>query len=135
VLFVVWEDPLITTGENTFIADALRWAGARSVVSVSEDWPHISLEEVVHLQPDDLIFPATNSAAEGDIARTLRTRAGWRDLEAVHAGRVVLVSDAINRPSPELVGAIEQLARELHPAAFAAAGPSPRTSGARTDGR
>ncbi|MGH9757008.1 MAG: helical backbone metal receptor, partial [Candidatus Acidiferrales bacterium] len=27
VLFVVWEDPLISIGQNTFIADALRWAG------------------------------------------------------------------------------------------------------------
>ncbi len=27
VLFVVWEDPLITIGQNTFVADALKYAG------------------------------------------------------------------------------------------------------------
>ncbi len=32
VLFVVWLDPLISIGQKTFIADALRWAGAESVV-------------------------------------------------------------------------------------------------------
>jgi ABC-type Fe3+-hydroxamate transport system substrate-binding protein len=125
VLFVVWEDPLITTGENTFIADALRWAGARSVVRVTEDWPHISMEEVVHLQPDVLIFPTTNGGALGDIAQVLRDRPGWRDLRAVRAGRIVMVSDAINRPSPDLVNAIEQLAHELHPEAFSGAPPLP----------
>ena len=28
VLFVVWHEPLITIGRETFLADALRWAGA-----------------------------------------------------------------------------------------------------------
>ena len=40
VLFVVWEDPLITIGQNTFIADALRWAGAESVILAKQKWPH-----------------------------------------------------------------------------------------------
>lgn len=135
VLFVVWEDPLITTGENTFIADALRWAGARSVVRVREDWPHISLEEVVHQQPDDLIFPATSSGAVGNIERVLRKRTGWRELQAVREDHVVIVSDAINRPSPDLVGAIEQLARELHPAAFASAATQQASGTNQAEGR
>jgi len=130
VLFVVWQNPLITTGEHTFIADALRWAGARSVAQVGEDWPHISMEEVVHLQPDDLIFSAAASGASGDIAQSLQNRPGWRDLKAVREGRVVMVSDAINAPSPKLVDAIEELARKLHPAAFAAGQPSPAAGAA-----
>jgi iron complex transport system substrate-binding protein len=123
VLFVVWEDPLITTGQHTFIADALRWAGASSVISVNEDWPHTSLEEVVRQQPDDIIFTATHTGGAPDIARSLADRPGWRDLEAVREGHVLVVSDAINRPSPGLVDVIEQLARELHPTAFASAAP------------
>ena len=118
VFFVVWEDPLITTGRNTFIADALRWAGARSVISVRQDWPHISLEEVVARQPEYLIFPASSSGSSSDILSALRNRAGWRDLKAVQMGRVVVLSDAINRPSPVLVDAITELAHRLHPRAF-----------------
>jgi len=34
VLFVVWHDPLISVGRNTFLADALRWAGASAFVLV-----------------------------------------------------------------------------------------------------
>jgi iron complex transport system substrate-binding protein len=135
VLFVVWEDPLITTGENTFIADALRWAGARSVVRLREDWPHLSLEEMVQLQPDDLIFPASNGVSPANIDRVLLTRPGWSDLEAVRAGRIYVISDAINRPSPDLVNAIEHLARELHPAAFSTAPPSPAANASGPEGR
>ena len=34
-LFVVWEDPLISVGPHTFLADALRLAGAESVVQAA----------------------------------------------------------------------------------------------------
>jgi hypothetical protein len=40
-------------------------------------------------------------------------------LQAVEHGNIVVVSDAINRPAPRMVDAIEQLARALHPDAFA----------------
>jgi iron complex transport system substrate-binding protein len=119
VFFVVWQDPLITTGRNTFIADALRWAGARQVLRLRQDWPHVSLEELVARQPEYLIFPEAQNETAGEIARSLKTLAGWRDLKAVQKGNVVVLGDAINRPSPELVDAIEELALRLHPGAVA----------------
>ena len=119
VLFVVWTDPLISVGRDTFIADALRRAGGRSVVETSAEWPHVSMEEIVKLQPEFLVFA---SAHEGDAQHdleTLRTRPGWRSLTAIQQGNVVVISDAINRPAPRMVDAIEQMARALHPEAFA----------------
>jgi iron complex transport system substrate-binding protein len=119
VLFVVWTEPLISVGRDTFIADALRRAGGRSVVETKAEWPHISLEEMVRLQPEVLVFA---SAHAGDTQRdidALRTRPGWRNLDALQHGNVVVVSDAINRPAPRMVDAIEGLARALHPEAFA----------------
>jgi len=118
VLFVVWTDPLISVGRNTFIADALRRAGARSVVDTAAEWPRISLEEMLRLQPEFLVFA---SAHAGDMRRdiaALHTRPGWRDLEALRRGHVVLLSDAINRPAPRMLDAVEELARALHPEAF-----------------
>ena len=119
VLFVVWTDPLISVGRDTFIADALRRAGGRSVVDTRAEWPHVSLEEIVRLQPEVLVFA---SAHAGDTQRdidALRTRPGWRSLDAMRHGHIVVVSDAINRPAPRMVDAIERLARALHPEAFA----------------
>jgi ABC-type Fe3+-hydroxamate transport system substrate-binding protein len=128
VLFVVWTDPLISIGRDTFIADALRRAGARSVVDTAVEWPRVSLEEIVRLQPEVLVFA---SAHAGDTQRdidALRTRPGWRNLEALRREKIVVVSDAINRPAPRMVDAIEQLARALHPEAFSSRTFPPRDS-------
>jgi iron complex transport system substrate-binding protein len=119
VLFVVWTDPLISVGRGTFIADALRLAGGRSVVETKAEWPHINLEEIVRLQPEVLVFAGAHT---GDTKReidALRTRAGWRSLDAMQHDKIVVVSDAIDRPAPRMVDAIEKLAHALHPEAFA----------------
>jgi iron complex transport system substrate-binding protein len=123
VLFVVWEDPLITIGQNTFIADALRWAGAESAIVAEQNWPQLSIEEVVRVQPEYIVL--TPNHAESDAAskssdlEKLRARPAWKALKAVELGHVVVASDEFDRPAPGLIGAIEQLARELHPEAFA----------------
>ncbi len=119
VLFVVWQHPLISIGPQTFLADALRWAGAESVVEVAQDWPHVSLEEALRLQPEYLVFASSHSEGALRDLEALRSRPGWRNLTAVREGHLAVVSDAINRPSPRLADAIEQLARQLHPQAFA----------------
>jgi len=117
VLFIVWTDPLISVGKNTFIADALVKAGAVSIVDAAQDWPHPSLEEVVRLQPEYLIFTAQNDERAPDPA-TLATLPGWRSLEAVKNHRFAVISDAVDRPAPRLISAIEDLAHQLHAEAF-----------------
>jgi iron complex transport system substrate-binding protein len=119
VLFVVWLEPLQSIGQDTFISDALRWAGAESVVVSKQKWPHLSIEEVVRLQPDYIVFSADHSGGASTELADLRARPVWRDLDAVERGHVVNVSDEIVRPSPGLVDVIEQLAHEVHPEAFA----------------
>ncbi len=119
VLFVVWTDPLISVGRDTFIADALRRAGGRSVVDTTAEWPHVSLEAIVRLQPEVLIFASAHAGSTARDIDALRTRPGWRNLAAMQHDNIVVVSDAINRPAPRMVDAIEHLARALHPEAFA----------------
>jgi iron complex transport system substrate-binding protein len=119
VLFVVWEDPLISIGQNTFIADALRWAGAESIIVASQNWPQVSMEEVVRLQPDYIVLTPDHLEAEThEHVDNLHNRPTWSELRAVKAGHVVMGSDEFTRPSPGLVDAIEALAHELHPEVF-----------------
>ena len=132
VLFVVWEQPLQTIGDNTFIADALHWAGAESALHTKQNWPTISLEEVVKLDPDYIVYAENQMGDDGHdsslsrdiraaIARhldELRGQSVWRDLAAVREGHIAVVSDEIQVPAPGLIDSIEQLARELHPAVF-----------------
>src|SRR6266446_4861980 len=118
VLFIVWTEPLISIGNDTFIADALRYAGAVSVIDSSQNWPQVNLEEVVHLQPEFLIFVESHFGSAPQSAEALADLPGWRLLNAVRNRRYATISDAINRPAPRLVSAVEDLARQLHPEAF-----------------
>ena len=118
VLFVVWTDPLQSVGKHTFIADALVHAGAVSVVESSQDWPRMSLEEMVRLQPDYLVFASSHSEAVSRDVEALAKRPGWNALEAVKHRRFAVISDAVNRPAPRLLSAVEELARQLHPEVF-----------------
>jgi len=120
VLFVVWTAPLISVGQKTFIADALRHAGAESIVESKQDWPHVNMEEVVHLQPEYLVFAANHSQEAANDLDVLAERPGWNSLEAVKERRFAVISEAVNRPAPRIVSAIEDLARQLHPEAFRA---------------
>jgi iron complex transport system substrate-binding protein len=118
VLMVVWLDPLISVGRNTFLEDALRRAGARSVIDTRQSWPNINLEQVIRLQPEYLIFSSDDPQQVQRQLAELQQRPGWRVLEAVRNRRFIVVSEAISHPSPRLVDGIEQLARELYPSQF-----------------
>ncbi len=118
VLFVVWPEPLMSVGKNTFVADALRRAGAVSIIDSNQDWPQVSLEEVARLQPEYLVFVAAHAGPAGNEFEAMARRPGFEILDAVRNRRYAVVSDAIIRPAPRIVSVIEDLARQLHPEIF-----------------
>jgi iron complex transport system substrate-binding protein len=120
VLMVVWLDPLMSVGRNTFMDDALRRAGARSVIDSPQSWPTIDLEQVVRLQPEYLIISNDNPRQVQRELAEFKQRPGWRRLEAVRNRRFIVISEGLSHPSPRLVDGIEQLARALYPAEFTA---------------
>jgi len=116
VLFVVWYRPLMTAGSQTFLSDVIRRAGGDPIgANLSGEWPRLSVEELLRLQPDVILFPETQSFAPK--LDEFRSLAGWRDLRAVKEGRIYFISDTIVRSSPRLIDALEEIARLLHPEA------------------
>ena len=130
VFFIAWLDPLISVGRNTFLSDALRLAGARSVIATAQDWPNINLEEVLHLQPAYLVFSSNDPEQIQRQVAELRSRSGWQGLDALRENRTIILSEAFSNPAPRLVDAIEQLARALHPERFTSGRPVTQPSGA-----
>jgi iron complex transport system substrate-binding protein len=128
VLYVVWPQPLISIGQDTFIADALRYSGAISIVNEPQSWPQISLEEVARSQPDFLVFSGSHMASASIKIEELAASPGWRILNAVRDRRYANTSDAIERTSPRIVSAIADLARQFHPEAFANSGAGANTT-------
>ncbi len=78
----------------------------------------MNLEEVVRLQPEYLVFSASEADSAARDFEAVSVLPGWELLEAVRNHHFAVISDAVNRPAPRIVSAIEDLARQLHPAAF-----------------
>lgn len=117
VLFILWLEPLLTAGGDTFLNDILRRAGADSVTAdVKEDWPRLSLEVVIERDPDYLVLPRSPSL-EARLAE-LTSRPPWSRLRAVELHHIVWLDESVMRPGPRVAEAIESLARALHPEAF-----------------
>ncbi len=117
VLFVVLLEPLITVGRDTVLNDELQRAGAQSVTTgSSESWPHLSLETVIESNPDYLVLPRI-PAIESRLG-DLRRQPAWQSVRA----QVVWLDEAVLRPGPRIVEAIEELARALHSTTFSREG-------------
>ena len=105
-------DPVFTIGQGAFITEMIADAGGASVTAdLHQEWPQISLEVVIARQPEALLLIRGGHTT----LAMLRSRPGWESLQAVREGRVFYVDERVNDSSPEVVDALEDLARELHP--------------------
>jgi len=117
VFVLIWPDPVTTVGRHAFITEAVEAAGAECVTSdVPQEWPRLSLEEVVRLAPDTLVLIANGHPTLSTVELT--TRPGWNRVPAVVSRRFVEIDARLEHSSPLVFDAIEQLAGKLHPEAF-----------------
>jgi iron complex transport system substrate-binding protein len=115
ILVVIWPDPVISAGKNTFISEAINAAGGRSATDdISQDWPQISMEAVVRRAPEFLLIGAHKSIT----ADRLRRQPGWKEVAAVQQNRIIYIDERLEHSSPVLFDALEELAGKLHPDAF-----------------
>jgi len=113
VLFAISIDPCITAGRRAFITELLTAAGARSVTDdIAQEWINIDIEAVIARKPQFILLLENSPFG----LEEMRTRPGWRTLEAVRMGRVIRVDDRLQYPSPVAFDALEDLARQLRSA-------------------
>jgi iron complex transport system substrate-binding protein len=113
--FVTWLDPLLAPGKNTFENDVLSLAGVVSITSdIPQYYPRYSLEQILVKDPDVII----TVKQEGNPIPDFRKIAGWRDLRAVRHGRVYILTEYLQHPSPLFVDGVEELAKKLYPERF-----------------
>jgi iron complex transport system substrate-binding protein len=115
VLYVAWVDPPMIAGPTTFLSELVRVAGGRPVFEdVKQEWPQVSIEEIVSRKPQVVVIPS-GAGAEFS-ADALRTAPGWRELAASPGTRVAEVPVAVvNRPGPRLGEAARALRDRIHP--------------------
>jgi iron complex transport system substrate-binding protein len=117
VFYQLSAEPLYTAGRDSYITDLIRRAGGRSVTAdVPGAWPRYSDESALASRPEAIVMATGGSMGEAnaDIAAALKTS------PAAKSGRIIKINgDYLSRPGPRLVDGLEQMARALHPEAFA----------------
>jgi iron complex transport system substrate-binding protein len=110
--FITWFDPLLAPGKTTFENDVLRLAGVDSITAdIHQYYPRYSLEQLLVKDPDAIL----TVKHEGTPFPDLKKVAGWKDLRAVKEGKVYVVSEFLQHPSPLFVDGVEELAQKLYP--------------------
>jgi iron complex transport system substrate-binding protein len=119
LLYVLNSNPLMTVGPGSFIHQVIELAGATNIAADAlTAYPRITMEEVLRDDPEILLFPVGKE--EGIPDQEQRQWLRWTRLSAVRHSRFVRIpSVLLDRPGPRIVDGLEQLARAIHPDAFA----------------
>ncbi|HIC98688.1 MAG TPA: hypothetical protein EYP08_03315 [Pyrodictiaceae archaeon] len=113
---------LWVAGGGTFIDSLLEAAGGVNVAGKYHGWVQLSYEDVLKLNPSKVVITVMGGREEG-----LKCLEAWRktplnNTEAFRRGTVCVVTgpadDAIARPGPRIIDAIQILAYILHPDMF-----------------
>jgi ABC-type Fe3+-hydroxamate transport system substrate-binding protein len=110
VFWHVWDAPIITIGRSSYMNELVEVAGGRNVYGdVAQLSPQVSIEDIIHRNPDIILAGASGAAH-------IRTSAEWQAVGAVRRGRVLVIDTTlVGRPSVRLGEAAVSLARLLHP--------------------
>jgi iron complex transport system substrate-binding protein len=116
VFYQLSAEPLYTAGEDSFVNDLLRRAGAISVTAdIPGAWPKFSAEAALATKPEAIILPTGGSM--GDNNKTVVD--ALKRSPAVLQGRVYKINDDhLVRPGPRAVDGLEEMAKALHPEVF-----------------
>lgn len=55
-LYLIWKDPYMTVGGDTFIHDMMKRAGFSNIMEPTTRYPELTLDNMVNLQPDVILF-------------------------------------------------------------------------------
>jgi iron complex transport system substrate-binding protein len=122
VAHIVWHEPLYVSGNNTLQNDVIILAGGENVFASEDGWSTVPLEEFLVRNPDIIIVNGgggMDSSSRDIIYEELTGNPQYASLSAVKNNRVYAVNaDTISRPAPRIVGALEEVARLIHPECY-----------------
>lgn len=106
------KNSIFTIGKSSFLTDLItRAGGISSTESIETAYPNLSKESALALQPEAIILSDSEDNKEPNDA--------FVNSPAVKNGKVFKIdADILSRPSPRVVDALEQIAKDLHPELF-----------------
>lgn len=110
VFYEIWDNPLWTAGNKTFINDALRILNLKNIFDDRDGYFIVSEEEIIKRNPDIIIIAHSNVKISD-----IKNRKFWQNINAVKNNKIIIVDEnSFNKPSPSLIGAIKFLSSQLY---------------------
>lgn len=115
VFYVVWDDPLMTAGPQSFIGELIGIAKGKNIFDdVKLGYPQISSELVVDRDPQVIIRPSSDDDTN-NLDRIL-DRKGWEGISAIRDKQVRTIDgDQISRCGPRLLQVLPSLIEAIYP--------------------
>ena len=117
VFFEVRYPNLLGAGARSIVSDIVTHAGGTNVLANDMKLVRLSEEELIRLDPQVYVM---QTGPMNPTPVPMHERIHFATLRAVKDGRLLTVDEhAFSRPGPRAVDAVEELAKFLHPQAFA----------------
>jgi iron complex transport system substrate-binding protein len=124
VYYEVWDPPLMSVGNTSFINDVIAKAGGQNIFqNESQGYPTVSSETIVQKNPEVILLP-TEMANTGEApfygsVDQVKARPGWNVISAVQNNRIVIVSgDLFAEAGPRIAEQITVAAEAFYPELF-----------------
>ncbi|MBN2134693.1 MAG: ABC transporter substrate-binding protein [Acidobacteria bacterium] len=108
VLYLLWHEPIMTTGPNTFISEMVRAAGGEHIFGEEKgELLYPSLEQIMIRNPDVIFLPLNVEVSSLD--------SRWQKLKAFRQGRIYKINESlVLQPGINVVNGIKLLAEKIH---------------------
>lgn len=117
VFYVVWHDPLMSAGSETFIYDIIIMAGGVNIAQDIVGYKTMSLETVIDRDPDIII--ASIGPGQHSTYDFLMEEKRLQDVSAAKNGRIYAVDqNIVSRAGPRIVDGLEEFAKFIHPEVY-----------------
>jgi len=119
VFYLVWHDPLMTSGGDTLINEMIEIAGGKNLFPEVSGAETVDLEVLVARNPQ-VIIAATGMGISVEITMDfLEAESRLNDTDAMKNGRVYGIHmDISGRTGPRIVDGLEEFAKAVHPELF-----------------
>jgi iron complex transport system substrate-binding protein len=116
VFYIIWHDPIWTTGAGTFHDELIQMAGGVNVAHDLSGYADMSLEAVVAANPQIIIAGVGMGTGESLTLKFVQDDARLSGVDARVNNKVFSANmDIVSRPGPRLADALETFFNLIHP--------------------
>jgi iron complex transport system substrate-binding protein len=116
VFYLIWHDPIWTTGNGTFEDSLIEMSGGINVAHDLKSYATIGLEALINANPQIMIAGVGMGTGEDLTFQFLKTEARLADTDARLNNKIYSADmNIVARPGPRIVDALEEFFRLIHP--------------------